>query len=72
MKTKRMLASVLAAVSIFTCTAISASAETPDGLKNGLVNGYSQGMKNGLTNGFTNGYVNGYAEGLKTVGETDW
>lgn len=53
MKTKRMLASLFAAVSIVTCTAVTASAEAPQGLKNGM----------------TNGFVSGYSQGLKRTAE---
>lgn len=55
MKTKKMLASAIAAVSIFACTAVTASAEIPEGLKNGLVNGYVSGYAQGLKNGQVNG-----------------
>lgn len=71
MKTKRMLASLFAAVSIVTCTAVTASAEAPQGLKNGMTNGfvssYSQGLKNGQLNGLTNSLINGCTHGLKSV-----
>ena len=69
MKTKRMLASLFAAVSSVTCTAVTASAEAPQGLKNGQLNGLTNSLINGCTHGLKSGQLSGLknslADGLK-------